>query len=92
VGKPRKAKKHCRICGGLLSKNNVSGLCGEHYQGKLRSPRSKKVIYAFCCNDHCEKKFVLQKNQHPKYTLCPACKIKREKIRSYSAVKEGHLR
>jgi len=76
-----KKNRRCVICGSPIADWNKTGRCQEHWHskgGNTNIPRQSKRARIRCWNNHCKKLFYAGPNQHPKYSLCPACKAAKE--------------
>jgi len=81
----RKGNKHCIICGNPITDFNKSGICKSCWHskgGNTNVPGQRKRAKIKCWNNHCNKMFYPKPGQHPKYSLCPACKAAKEKMYS----------
>jgi len=78
--------RRCSICGAPITDYNKSGRCKGCWHskgGNTNVPGQRKRAKIKCCNNHCNKWFYAGKNQHPKYSLCPACSAMAKTLNRY---------
>jgi len=73
--------RKCEICGRPITDWNESGVCRHCWRGtggNTNVPPKPKRVKVKCWNSHCRKEFYVRPDQHPKYSLCPACAAAKE--------------
>lgn len=70
--------KRCVSCGDPIADWNETGYCQKcQYIGKkgrnTNVPGKSVRVKIRCWNSHCRKWFYGRPDQHPRYSLCPAC-------------------
>jgi len=86
IGNIKTAKnRRCSICGAPIADWNKTGRCQKCWHskgGNTNVPGQPKRVKIKCWNSHCNKMFYPKPGQHPKYSLCPACKAAKERMYS----------
>lgn len=75
--------RRCITCGAPIADWNKTGRCQKCWHsrgGNTNVPKQPKRVKIKCCNNHCNKLFYPKPNQHPRYSLCPACKAAKERM------------